>query len=282
MDNIYTIYSPDKKWRAEISARLGANITKLQYDGKDVLVPLEREEQLKENPYIQGSPILLPANRTFKGEFEFEGKRYILPVNEPQNNAHLHGFVHTMPFNVIETVSDRIVLEYVNNGEIYPFPFKIRTEYILNNDGFHQKYIIKNIGDMNMPFTFALHTSFVEPDVFSVPISCCQEKDKHHIPTGKFVPLNEQEKRYVSGSCSKNIEISGYYKSNGNTASIGDFRYTASDNFDYWILFNGRGESELLCVEPQCGAVNGLNLKDNYKVITPYESEIFSTHITKS
>ena len=80
MDNVHTIYSPNKRWRAEISARHGANVTKLQYDGKDVFVPLESEEQLEKNPYIQGAPILLPANRTFKGKFEFEGKNYTLPI----------------------------------------------------------------------------------------------------------------------------------------------------------------------------------------------------------
>ena len=132
-----------------------------------------------------------------------------------------------------------------------------------------------------MPFTFALHTTFAEPDIFSVPISCCQEKDGHHIPTGRFVPLNEQEKRYVSGSCSKNIVISGYYKSNGNTAYIGDFKYTVSDNFDYWILFNGKGESNLLCVEPQCGAVNGLNMEDGSIILESGKDIEFFTVISK-
>ena len=281
MDNIYTIYSPDKKWRAEISARLGANVTKLQFNNQDILVPLNSEAQLKINPYIQGCPILLPANRTYAGEFIFEGVKYNLPLNEPHNNAHLHGFVHTMPFNIIEYKQDEIVLEFVNKGEIYPFDFKLEVAYVLKNNGFFQNYKVMNIGNSNMPFTFALHTSFVEPKFFSVPISCCQEKDEHHIPTGKLIPLNSQEEQYVSGSPSKGLEISGYYKSSGNTAYIGDIKYTVSDNFDYWILFNGKGETNLLCIEPQCGAVNGLNIKDGNKVLKPKENIDFYTIISK-
>lgn len=275
----YSINSPDKLWRAEISARLGANITKLQYKGEDILVPLISEEQLEENPYIHGCPILLPANRTYKGRFCFEGKEYSLPLNDPKNDAHLHGFVHRAVFDAVEIGTNKIVLEYVNKGDCYPFDFRLQVKYVIDNDGFYQYYTVENIGSCNMPFTFALHASFIEPDLFSVPICLCQQKNKHHIPTGQYVPLNSQEKKYVSGSISKGLIISGYYKSCGNTAKIGKYRYTVSDNFDHWILFNAYGEGNLICIEPQCGAVNGLNIDDGFNVLKPGAKEIFSTII---
>ena len=275
------INSPNKKWYAEISACHGGNITKLQYENKDIFIPLISEKQLDKNPYIIGCPILLPANRTLAGEFSFEGKKYNLPINEPENNAHLHGLVHASVFDVVKAQDNKITLEYVNNGEIYPFHFKLEVEYVLKNEGLYQYYRIKNIDKINLPFTFALHTSFVEPESFSVPIACCQEKDEHHIPTGNSVPLNSQEKLYTSGSKSKGIVISGSYKSNGNTADIGDIKYTVSHNFNYWILFNGKGESGFLCVEPQCGAVNGLNTENEKIVLKPNESVDFYTIIEK-
>ena len=132
-----------------------------------------------------------------------------------------------------------------------------------------------------MPLTFCLHTTFVEPESFSVPIDACQEKDGHHIPTGRYVPLNEEEKRIVEKSPSKGRVISGYYRACGNMARIGDYKYTVSDNFDHWIFFNGRGESGLLCVEPQCGKVNGLNMEDGHRVLSPREKIKFETRITK-
>ena len=278
---IYKINSPDKKWNAEISPLHGANVVKLQYENKDVFVPLDSEEQLKINPYLQGSPILLPANRTYKGRFEFEGKEYTLPLNEPERNAHLHGLVHKSTFNVIDSLQDKIVLEFVNNGEVYPFDFCLLVTYILNDDGFYQYYKIINTGNCNMPVTFALHTTFVEPEKFCVPIASCQEKDENHIPTGRYVELNSEEKLYVTGSPSKGRVISGYYKSSGNTAYIGDIKYTVSKNFDHWILYNGQGESGLLCVEPQSGAVDGLNSKNDFVLIRPGEYELFETKISK-
>ena len=157
-------------WLAEIAPDIGANILRLQHSGKDVLVPLRSPARLKDNPYLQGAPILLPANRTANGEFIFENKKYFLPVNESGTNAHLHGLVHRQPFCVEKMIDNEITLFYENKSEIYPFAFRIEVVYRISNDSFWQEYSIKNMDMCNMPVTFALHTSFTEPDQFSVPI----------------------------------------------------------------------------------------------------------------
>ena len=278
-DNIYIIESPDKKWRAEISARHGANITRLQFDNNDVFVPLESECQLKKDPFIIGSPILFPANRTNKGEFEFQGIKYNLPINDPLKVANLHGFLYSVSFDVVEVCSNKIVLCYQNTGDIYPFDFEIKVEYLLDDEGLYQRYILANTGGSDMPFTFALHTTFVEPEYFMVPIEACQQKDGNHIPTGKYVDLNDQEKLYTTGSRSKGIVISGYYRSNGNTARIGKYKYTVSEGFDHWVLYNGSGNSGFICIEPQCGAVNGLNIENGFKILSANKQIEFSTFV---
>ncbi len=270
------------QWTALVAPELGGNVVSLQYGGKDVLVPLESLEQLQANPYIQGAPILLPANRTANGRFSFEDTEYQLPVNEVATGAQLHGLVHKQPFKLCEHSEDKIVLEFENKGEAYPFDFKMTVTYWFENDAFMQKYDILNTGSKNMPFTFALHTSFVEPEIFNVPIDACQPKNEKHIPVGDYVALNEQESRYVTGSPSKNLPISGYYRACGHTAHIGGFSYTASENFDQWILFNGAGKRGLLCVEPQCGAVNGLNRDGGCKILKPIECISFYTAISKT
>ena len=56
------------KWEAGVCARFGGNMIYLRYDGRDVFRPLTDEELIAKNPYIQGSPILLPANRTYLGK----------------------------------------------------------------------------------------------------------------------------------------------------------------------------------------------------------------------
>ncbi|MBE6779692.1 MAG: aldose 1-epimerase [Ruminococcaceae bacterium] len=269
-------------WQAKISAELGANVVSLKYDGKDVFVPLENMEQLTANPYIQGAPILLPANRTADGKFSFEGKAYQLEITEASTGANLHGIVHRQAFTVIEHGRDKITLSFENKGLAYPFFFVLTVTYYFENGAFAQRYDIKNNGSCNMPFTFALHTTFVEPESFSVPIDACHKKNEKHLPIGSYFPLNEQESRYVTGSPSKDLMVSGYYRACGHTAYVGDFSYTASDNFNHWILFNGAGKRGLLCVEPQCGAVNGLNIEGGCKVLAPNETETLFTFIKKT
>mgnify|MGYP003303003152 CR=1 FL=1 len=268
------------KWGADICPRLGGNIVKLTYEGKDVLRPLDDEEQLMINPYLQGSPVLLPANRTFEGRFIFEGREYLLPLNEPHNNCNLHGSVLYQAFDTVEKNDGSVTVRYINrDGTAYPFDFSLTVRYLLDIDGLTAEYEIKNESRGNMPLTFSLHTTFVEPKEFSVPIDMCQEKDSHHIPTGRYIGLTGEETEYATGSPSRGRVISGYYRSCGNVAYVGDFKYTVSENFDHWIFFNGRGESGLLCVEPQSGKVNGLNMDDGHTVLSPCEKIKFTTKI---
>jgi len=147
--------------------------------------------------------------------------------------------------------------------------------------GLTAEYEIENISGSNMPLTFSLHTTFVEPEDFCVPIDMCQEKDFHHIPTGRYIDLTDEEREYAAGSPSRGKVISGYYRACGNIARVGDYIYEVSEKFDHWILFNGRGESGLLCVEPQSGKVNGLNMNDGHTVLAPCEKIIFTTKISR-
>ncbi len=264
-------------WEAGVNPRLGANTVYLRYRGRDIFRPLENEAQIAENPYIQGSPILLPANRTYLGKFSFEGKDYTLPITEPRTNSHLHGTLHRESFELVSADATSATMTYSNRGgKVYPFDFDITVTYTVDNEGFSQKYVITNAGDCNMPYTFCLHSTFVEPDIFILPISSRQE-DVRDIPTGRYIPLTEQESRYVTGSPSKGIYVVGYFEASGNVATVGNFNYEVSKNFDHWILYNARGERGFLCLEPQAGKVNGLNIDGGCLILAPGESEVFTT-----
>ena len=73
-----TVVLKKGKWEAGVCARLGGNAIYLRYDGKDILCPLVDEAQIDVNPYLQGDPILLPANRIYLGYLHrfFKGQRW--------------------------------------------------------------------------------------------------------------------------------------------------------------------------------------------------------------
>ena len=282
IENSYTISAGD--WCAVACPRLGANIISLTYRGRDVLVPLRDEAALATNPYLQGAPLLLPANRTYLGKFTFEGKEYTLPITEPRTNSNLHGVLHRQAFTLISHSEREIVMSYSAGGEVYPFSFDITVTYKVDEGGLSQKFEITNTGKGRMPYTFSLHTTFTEPERFSLPVALRQENDKTDIPTGRYLPLSEQEENYFFGSPSRGLNVTGYFTSAGNFATVDEISYTVSDNFDYWIMYNGAGRGGFLCIEPQAGAVNGLNIEDGHKVLYPEERVTYTTrfsHIEK-
>ena len=185
-------------WAALVCARLGGNVIVLQHKGQDVLVPLVDEAQLKVNPYLQGSPILFPANRTNFAKFTFEGKEYTLPLNEDWSQCHIHGFVHTRPFTLVEQKENEVTLKLVYDkiDEWFPFMCEVWVTYTLDTRGFTQSYTIKNIDTRNLPVVFCMHSTFVEPDLFVLPIAMHQQRVDGRA-NGKYIPLNAKEQRYA-------------------------------------------------------------------------------------
>ncbi len=265
-------------WVAGVCPRLGGNLIYLLYNSSNVLRPLVDESQIDTNPYLQGSPILLPANRTYEGKFSFEGEDYTLPLNEPRTNSHLHGLVHRQPFAVVDKTDSSVTMRFVNtNGLVYPFDFEMTVVYSIDEDGLSQSFEIKNTGKKNMPYTFCLHTTFAIPyGNFTFPIKERQEAI-NDIPTGRYIPLTETEQSFVTGSPAKDVAMCGYYSACGHTVTVDDYIYTVSENFDHWITWNAWGKDDYVCLEPQAGKVNGLNIPDGYRMLTPNESEVYTT-----
>lgn len=266
-------------WQGEIAPALGGNLIRLDWQKTHILRPLERKEQMKEDPFTIGSPLLLPANRTRSGHFSFCGRDYQLVLNEPQRNSHLHGLLHRGVFTVEQAGAAEATLSLENRGEFYPFPFRLTVRYCLELKQALAQYCIRNIGKGPMIFTFGLHTTFAEPASFQVALVSAQERDENCLPTGRIVGLNRVEQDCVTGMNPHGKVLSGCYLSGGNVAQVGDFRYRVSENFTHWVLYNGGGHSGFLCVEPQCGGVDGLNLGD-CPVLEPGEEMVFSTSIS--
>ena len=270
-------------WEAVACARLGGNVIALRHKGADVFVPLSDEAQLGVNPYLQGSPILFPANRTNFAKFTFEGNDYTLPLNEDWSQCHIHGFVHTRPFTLVEHKENEVTMKLVYDkiDEGFPFMCEVWVTYTLDERGFTQSYVIKNIDTRNLPVVFCMHSTFVEPEEFILPISLRQESVDGRA-TGKYVLLNPREKKYVTGSPSKGVNVDGYYLASGRETQIGDYLYSVSEQFDHWILYNGLGKSGFLCIEPQAGMVNGLNYAapEGHRVLEPGKTIDFSATVS--
>ena len=165
----------------------------------------------------------------------------------------------------------------MNNGAAYPFPYRIDVTYEITEAGFLARYALTNTGGKPMPVTFGLHTTFMANEDFSVPLGEYQERDERALPTGRYLPLTIKQQRLLSGMPCQGTPISGYFRSAGNTARIGVYFYQVSGPFSHWILYNRTGTEGYICIEPQCGEVNGLN--GEHLVIPGGETVQFETLI---
>lgn len=247
------------KWSAVIAPECGSNVIGLAYDGKEILRAPESLTQLRERPCLYGMPLLLPANRLADACFSFEGKSYTLPMNEPAFQNHIHGLLRDAPFCVAEKTESSVTTRLENTGEYYPFPFVITIRDSLSKGGFLRRLTLENTGSHPLPYTLGFHTAFAEPAWFRVPLAARCEMDGRYLPTGTMLPLTPQQRAFCDGMHPDGSKLSGVYRSAGSAMQIGQFTVTVSEQFDHWVLFNGSGDEGYLCIEPQCGGVNGLN-----------------------
>ncbi|WP_041384662.1 aldose 1-epimerase [Sphaerochaeta pleomorpha] len=245
------------KWSAKIDETFGADLVSLRYDGHRILLEPENRHALENSPFINGSPILFPPNRTEDGVFAFEGREYHLPVNEKRFNVNLHGVLYDVPFSVVEVTDRSARLAFENEGGPYPFDFRIERLFSLDENGLTDTILLKNTSDHPMPFALAFHTTFDNPDFFSVQLGRSYERNDRYLPTGRMMALTETEKSFAYGCNPKSLIISGAYESNGTECRIDDFLFSVSDNFSDWVLFNGDG---FICIEPHSNTVNALNI----------------------
>jgi aldose 1-epimerase len=63
--------------------------------------------------------VLIPwPNRLQDGSYEFDGRHYQLPLNEPERRNAIHGLVRWTAWTVVERQPHRVVMEHV----LYPQP----------------------------------------------------------------------------------------------------------------------------------------------------------------
>ena len=267
-------------WSARIEPECGNNVVSLCCGDAQILRCPRDMAELRGRPCLYGIPLLFPANRLEDGRFFFEEQEYRLPINEPAFHNHIHGLLKDAPFQVKSQTPTRVAAFLENKGEYYPFPFVIEMEDAVSDSGFLRRLRLKNTGAHPMPYTLGFHCAFVPPEHFRVPIVKRCEMDDRYLPTGRLLTLDDRQTRYKTGMIPDGDKISGVYTSAGHTVSIGQFTMEVSAQFDHWVLFNGTGNNGYLCIEPQCGGVNGLNTGE-CSCLRPGEEAIFTLRIRK-
>jgi aldose 1-epimerase len=144
--------------------------------------------------YAAGQPsssgrgqVLIPwPNRLEDGSYEFDGQRYQLELNEPENQNAIHGLVRWEPWTVGEREPHRVVMEHLLAPQPgYPFTLELSIEYALAMDGLRVRTTATNVGEAACPYGSGAHPYFTvgTETVDSVIL---------HVPAGTVVGADER------------------------------------------------------------------------------------------
>lgn len=305
VENIYEIEFAD--YSAKINLSRGANCISLRnrkYKAKILREP-DYAKGL-DNPYLYGMPILFPVNRISGGRFEFEGREYVFPMNEPATGCHLHGELHQAEFTLEEVSESRLVCSYKADKDKpylgFPHAFEIRIKYELREDGFYQRTEVYNHSDTNMPVFLGFHTTFCslfcedsKPQNIKVLAEISEEYERNmatYLPTGVKPKFDESSLALNAGEFSPfKRAISRHYRC-GASGKMGIYDagshlrvvYENDEKYKFRLIYNGNADG-YICLEPQTCLANCQNSpfdreEAGFDYIEPGKSKLYVSKIS--
>jgi len=148
--------------------------------------------------------------RMAKGEYSFNDKRYKIQKFYLGEEA-IHGLLFNAPFNIEnfssneESVFVKLVYDYNNRNEGYPFPYKIEVVYTLSaGNKLHIKTTVINQGESEMPIGDGWHPYFQLGETINdlyvqFNSDTMLEFDSHLLPTGNTISNTKFETMQLFG-----------------------------------------------------------------------------------
>jgi len=154
--------------RAVIVPEAGCQCLSYRVGTLEIVAGPAGPELFLEHPHRAGIPILFPwPGRIAGGRFEFKGREYLVPINEPARGHALHGFACERAFRVVKrgpyyvsTILDSA--EHPDLATRWPWPFVLEIDYEIGL-GLRLRARIHNPGKSVMPFGFGAHPYFHVP-----------------------------------------------------------------------------------------------------------------------
>lgn len=278
-------------YEAAVLPRVGGNLIAYR-DTKRNFNFLREPEDMQAfvaDPGTHGIPPLFPPNRYDAGLLRWNGEDYSFPVNEEATGNFLHGYLHTLPweveaFGATEASSFVSVVHRVDSNHkmyaYFPYAFTLRIRYTLSALGLEQDVALFNESGRKLPALLAFHTALNAPFAegsssedcrIKVTIGQRRELDGRMLPTGGFQPLAVWEEEMREGGVNPYVDaMDNHYtavpQGGRNRAEITDTRigvkvvYDVGTSYRHWMIWNSGASGSFICPEPQVNLVNAPNL----------------------
>lgn len=276
----------------EILKDFGAGINDLQLrNSKGQLVSVidgyTSENQIIQDHFtaFKGSKLSPYPNRVFNGEYDFNGKKYQLPINEMEGNNSLHAFLHNQPFEVLDTSADheaatvQLRHSYKGIAQGFPFPYDLSITYRFDQSGVSVTTEIINTGSEDMPAGDGWHPYFQFENINRVKLKI---GDAQRVSSNFNNPCNEthgfESKNYVEATLlddcfllsdqAKN-EISLEDEHTGLHFSV--WQESLPNQYKYLQIYTPQNRKSI-AIEPVTCPPNGLNTKEGIIILNPIQA----------
>ncbi|MFM7691909.1 MAG: aldose epimerase, partial [Alphaproteobacteria bacterium] len=150
-------------WQALICTEQGAAFSRLQWRGRDVLVPIPEGAR---HPGAYGAFWMLPwANRLDGGRIA----GHVLPINRAAEGTAIHGLARDLPWGVISATVGHAVLQQRLNHT--PFDYTAQLTVTLDADGLLMEMILRHEGTTPAPYGMGWHPWFMRSAATSLHIN---------------------------------------------------------------------------------------------------------------
>jgi aldose 1-epimerase len=169
-------------YRADV-ASVGASLRRLQWRGRDLVVPYEADEV---RPYYRGAVLAPWPNRVADGKWTWHGDPQQLPLTEPERGHALHGLALWLDWQPREVTPDSVVLTttiWPQPG--YPFLIELAATWRLGADGLECRLIAVNGGAGAAPYGCGFHPYLTAP-------TGVLDEWSAHVPAERYLRIDER------------------------------------------------------------------------------------------
>lgn len=303
---VVILESLDGVARAEIWPGLGFNCYRWRHQGAELLYA---DPQLFTNgrPTRSGIPVLFPfPNRIRAGHFQWRGRDYQLPLNDPTMRNAIHGFVCQRPWRISRQGTDAesawVEGEFLGSrdaadaSDLWPADYRLRLCYRLTRSGLRIETTVDNPDRVPLPFGLGYHPYF-RLGASSSAESWVQVKASAHwelqenLPTGTRLPIDAardlRAARLVAGLSLDDI-LTGLDESEttadglvlrgclGWTEGVPALRLWTAPAFRELVVFTPP-HRQAVCLEPYTCLTDAINLAQQgidkgWRVLEPGQS----------
>jgi len=296
-------------YAASICPSMGANCFQLERGGASFLRTPPSFEVFRENPNVFGLPLLFPPNRVRGGKYRFQGREYRLPVNEIERGNHIHGFLSSAEFSLLDaetgvvtgdacggdSCSATFTYEATREAPYSSFPheFRVVLSYSLDGRGLAQTLEVENRSDSDMPIGLGFHAAFncpflplTSPDEYRLQLPVSEEL---FLDGSTFIPTGEvsQANHLITALCGEGARpqggaISSHFRGDrgrprrailSHIPSKRAIAYEVDPLLAFWMVWNQGGDKGFICPEPQTWIVDAPN-----SALPPEESGFCALH----